>query len=324
MPKLKDGKIRKTCDGLYQVRYRRGGYNVQFTSKDKKTALAKFREWVESVNEEQPRPLPQHSVTFAQFAERYFDEVKRLKVDEETCRMDKRSCELHILPEIGNMKLKQITPLRCQKILAQCIDLGHGRTAETLKGIMNEVFRAAVGERLIRENPMAYVEIPRHIRKQGVALGREEIKRFIERCAGSVYGPAFMVFLYTGIRRGEFKTAIFNEDFITVTNGKCRKGQRKTTRKIPTAPGLKKYLPLSDAVRKIKEDALTNNFSKLMPEHTLKDLRHTFSTVCQECGISKELVDVWTAHVDKKDMTSAVYTHFSAEFQLREIRKLEY
>ena len=36
MPLLKDGHFRKTPDGYWQVRYRKGGNDIQFTSKFKK------------------------------------------------------------------------------------------------------------------------------------------------------------------------------------------------------------------------------------------------------------------------------------------------
>lgn len=39
---------------------------------------------------------------------------------------------------------------------------------------------------------------------------------------------------------------------------------------------------------------------------------------------SKALVDVWTGHSDNRDMTASVYTHFSEDFQLREIEKLHF
>ncbi len=50
MPKLKDGKHRITKDGLHQIRYRREGYDKQFTAKDLKTVKEMFREWIKSLD----------------------------------------------------------------------------------------------------------------------------------------------------------------------------------------------------------------------------------------------------------------------------------
>ena len=324
MPKLKDGKPRITRDGLYQIRYRRDGYNVQFTAKEKKVAMERFREWAKSVNDEKKALVPKKAEYFAEFAERFFQNVKRINVDEETYKGQYRTYQLHIEPKIGKMRLKQVGVMKCQELLSGLLDIGRGRTCETVRWILNEIFNAALGEKLVTDNPMNFVKVPKHIRKKGKRLTQEEVAFFIEACKHSRYQKCFMVFLYTGIRRNELYSAVFDENFVTVENGKRRTGQPKTWRKIPIASGLKEFLPLLPGDIPKSNDTLSSAFKRIMPNNSLKDLRHTFSTRAQECKISKELVDVWTAHIDNKDMTSAVYTHFSEEYQLEEIKKLHY
>lgn len=324
MPKLKNGRTRITRDGLYQIRYRRDGYNVQFTAKEKKMAMERFREWVKSVNGEQRLPLPKKFEYFGDFAESYFQNVKRINVDEETYKGQYRTYQLHIEPKLGKMRIKQIGAIKCQELLSELLDKGRGRTCETVRWILNEIFNSALGEKLITDNPMRYVKVPKHIRNKGKRLTQGEVAYFIEACKQSGFQKCFMVFLYTGIRRNELYSAVFDENFVTVENGKRHKGQPRTWRKIPIAPALREYLPLLPEDIPESNDTLTKVFKKIMPNNSLKDLRHTFSTRAQECNISKELVDVWTAHIDNKDMTSAVYTHFSEEYQLEEIKKLYY
>lgn len=324
MPKLKDGHFRKTKEGLYQIRYRREGYDKQFTSKDPQTVRSLFREWVKSVNDEKKPLLPKKAQLFVDFAERYFANVKRVNVEESTYQTQHRCLELHILPALGDMALRRITPIKCQEVLNALLSEGKSRTAETVKFILGEVFRAAMGEKLISSNPMNYVKIPRHVRENGKALSHETVHGFMEACKNSPYQKQFMVLLYTGIRRNEIHGLRIEGDFISVICGKCRKGQKKRRRKIPIAPALRPFLPLSEEETAVKNDVLTGNFKKLCPAHHLNDLRHTFITRALECGNSKTLVDIWTDHTDKKDMTEGVYTHFSAEYQLKEIEKLVY
>lgn len=84
------------------------------------------------------------------------------------------------------------------------------------------------------------------------------------------------------------------------------------------------YKPFADGKqRKVSQQALTEEFSALCPNHTLKDLRHTFTTRARECGIDNELVAVWTGH-SLGNITSSVYTHFSMEFQKEQAVKLKY
>lgn len=181
-----------------------------------------------------------------------------------------------------------------------------------------------MGEKLITDNPMQFVKIPKHQRENGKALTLAEIAEFIKACENSPYQRLFMLYLYTGIRRNELHSAVIDENFITVASGKCRTGQKQQYRKIPIAAGLRAYLPIFSEELQTANDVLTGNFKKLCSAHHLYDLRHTFTTRAQESGISKTLVDVWTGHKDNRDMTASVYTHFSDEFQIREIAKLDY
>lgn len=70
--------------------------------------------------------------------------------------------------------------------------------------------------------------------------------------------------------------------------------------------------------------AVTQAMKRLMPAHHLHDLRHTFITRAQECGVDREVVSVWAGHAADGTQTSNVYTHFSREFMLQEGRKVIY
>ncbi len=324
MPKLKEGRFRKTREGLWQVRYRRGGNDIQFTSKDRQTVVNLFREWVKETKDDQKGKLPKKAQNFGEFAERYFENVKRANVSAETYATQFRCLQMHVLPKLGGLALRQITPMKCQELLNGIISEGKGRTAETVKFILGEVLNAAIGEKLIADSPMKFVKIPKHQRQNGTALFLEEIREFLKACEGSPYRKQFAVYLYTGIRRNELHGAVIGEEFIVVPCGKCRKGQKQQFRKIPIAPALRPFLPLSAEELAVGNDVLTGNFKKLCPAHHLYDLRHTFTTRAIESGVSKTLVDVWTGHKDNRDMTATVYTHFTDDFQLREIEKLDF
>lgn len=324
MPKLKDGHLRKTKDGLYQIRYRREGYDKQFTSKDAQTAKALFREWIQSVSNERKAAQPKKATLFGEFAERYFENVKSTNVSAETYANQYGVLKRHILPKLERLAIRKITPMTCQELLNGILAEGKGRTADSVKTLLGEIFHAAMGEKLITENPMGFVKIPKHQKEHGSALSNREVKEFVSSCEKSYYKKQFMIFLYTGIRRNELRSATFDENFMTIACGKCHKGQRQQYRKIPIAPQLKQYLPLTQKELTSDNKVMTRAFKKICPAHNLYDLRHTFTTRTQECGISKALVDVWTGHVNRSDMTSSVYTHFSDEYQIQEIKKLEY
>lgn len=323
MPRLKDGHFRTTPDGYHQVRYRRDGYDVQFTSKDLNIVKKKFLEWCRSVNEA-TRATNRKMGTFFTVAEDFFATVKKTNVSGDVYHDLWRCMELHVLPRIGAMPMRKIAPSDCQSILNALLEKGKSRTAETVEDLLNEVFNFAIGERALTQSPMKFVKIPPHDRERGVSLSLKEVQEFLSAIEGSVYRKHFLIFLYTGIRRNELRDAVFADGFLSVLCGKRKTGQRKIRRSIPVSPAIAEIFPLSEKEKGVHNDTLTQNFKKLCPGHSLKDLRHTFTTQCQQCGIPKELVDVWTAHVHKQDMTVSVYTHFSREFQLEQILKLHF
>ena len=115
MPRLKDGRFRITRDGLHQVRYRRDGYDIQITAKKKQEVVDRFREWVRSVNDSKKEALPKKRQSFQDFAEWYFNAVKRVNVEKATYDTQHRCAELHIYPTFGGLPLRQITAARSEE-----------------------------------------------------------------------------------------------------------------------------------------------------------------------------------------------------------------
>ena len=91
---------------------------------------------------------------------------------------------------------------------------------------------------------------------------------------------------------------------------------------------LKKFLPLIDLslIKKTDINKMTWEFKKICEGHHLHDLRHTFITRCQECGIPIEIVSIWAGHSTNKSITSTIYTNLEQyeEKQLAEIAKFNY
>ena len=144
----------------------------------------------------------------------------------------------------------------------------------------------------------------------------------------SVYNQAFAFIMYTGLRRAELASVVIDGEWITLTTAKQRKGMKEKSRSIPISPMLKRVLPFID-IDKIKAASigvLTNRFKDVCPNHHLHDLRHTFITRAQECGIRREIVSLWAGHKADSSITTNVYTHFQehSELQILEMQRYDY
>ena len=126
----------------------------------------------------------------------------------------------------------------------------------------------------------------------------------------------------SGLTITDFVIRSITEKPITVIeNGKLKNYQKNKHRILPMFPLYKPYA--TGKPIKVSQQKLGDEFSQLCPNHTLKDLRHTFTTRARECGVDNELVAVWTGH-SLGNITSSVYTHFSMEFQKAQAKKILY
>ena len=115
------------------------------------------------------------------------------------------------------------------------------------------------------------------------------------------------------------------EGFVSVICAKVRKGFNEKRRLIPVTPKLAEWMHVFELekMRCVRPDALTQAFKRLMPAHHLHELRHTFITRCQECGVPREVVSVWAGHAPDNTQTSNVYTHFSREYMKEQAQKVD-
>lgn len=315
--------IRKKPNGSFEIRYRRNGYNLSVTAKSIELAKERFLKKLSSTSPEQIA----RSVTFKDFSLKWIDIVKKPATKETTYKGYIRLLEYYIFPKLGNLQIKDIRPMYVQELLNGLIENKTARTAEACYVLLKPIFEFAVAEDLISKTPMLLIKKPRHETIHGSALTKEEEKEFIANClqANTPCTRAFIFILLTGIRRSELATAEISEKWVTVINAKTKKGMTPKKRRIPISPMLRRFTYLiDDEVFKVDAAYLTHKFPELSPGHHLHDLRHTFITRCQECGISRELTSLWAGHKADNTMTSNVYTHFSDEFQLQEIEKLRY
>ena len=262
------------------------------------------------------------NVIFGSFADNYMKTVKKKMVQPNTYASIYNIFKLHILSKYRTLPLKKINAMLLQKHLTELHER-IPRVAESVKTLLNNIFDYVLNNGLIERNPVKAVYIPKHIRETGKALTMEEEREFIRKIKGSRFETIYLKLLYSGCRPCELSGIQENvkDNTLTIKNGKLKSYQKILYRTIPIFP---KYKPYSTGKGiKVNTQTLSEEFRNFCPNHTLKDLRHTFTTRARECGIDNELVVVWTGH-SLGNITASVYTHFSIEFQQKQAQKLMY
>ena len=121
----------------------------------------------------------------------------------------------HIIPELGDIPLNQLTQNDLQQFYARLKKSGRLLHAEHYgAGLSDSMVRAshmncraalekAVQEGLIRVNPAVGCKLPPKKAKEMQVLTREEIQRFLIQAKAEGYFELFLLELTTGLRRGE-------------------------------------------------------------------------------------------------------------------------
>ena len=315
--KIRSGK-RNWC---YVIRYRRNGYNINASSTDIAEAKRKFIEKLHEADKNNGVAAPSVPNTFDGFASYYFENFYKRKVCSSTYRIALSQFRNYLSPHFSSTPIKKITPKQCQELIDKIEATGKGRTVDEVCSLMNMIFKAAIKHALIQHNPMDMVFHQKHERTHGSALSKDEEKLLLERTAGTPYQIMFAVGLYTGMRPNEYKTAVIDGDFIIANNSK-RKNGKVESKKIPITPMLKPYLESVKELHFTRLEQIRHKFNGILPNHKLYDLRTTFYTRCQECGVAPVARDEFVGH--SLGELGNTYTDLSDEFLLREGQKLCY
>lgn len=305
----------------YEVRYRRNGYNINVSSNSLEEAKRKFIAKLHEVETIGTMPTVSVPSGFDGFAKYFFDNFYKRKVVKETYRIGLNQFKNHIGPHFGNLSIRKITPKMCQELIDRLNDEGKGKTADDVFSLLNMIFKTAIKHNLITNNPLDLVFHTKHEREHGSALTKDEENKLLQAMDGTPQHIMFAVALYTGMRPNEYETAKIDGDFIVAVNSK-RKNGKVEYKKIPISPMLKPYLNGVTELSFSSLRVLRDRFLKVLPNHKLYDLRTTFYTRCQECGVSPVARDVFVGH--SLGALGNTYTDLSDEFIYREGQKLNY
>ena len=123
------------------------------------------------------------------------------------------------------------------------------------------------------------------------------------------------------MRPNEYETAVIDGKFIKARNSK-RKNGKIEYKKIPITPMLRPYLEGVSELKFVSVRIMRDRFAKVFPGRRLYDLRTTFYTRCQECGVAPVARDEFVGH--SLGELGNTYTDLSDDFLLREGEKLNY
>ncbi|MCD8372918.1 MAG: site-specific integrase [Clostridia bacterium] len=325
--------VRRKPNGSYEIRCQIDGRKISVASKSLTTAKIRF---VEKLNGAQPpaavtqqaEPAAQ-PVTVREYMKKWLEVVKKPTVKENSYNQYLVYYNI-ICSAIGDKSIFELKPFEIQEFINNLVSEDKTPTAEQCKILLAAMYEYAVIDDIIEKSPMLKIKVPHHESKEGIPLTYEEEKDLVEKLKnnGDIYIQAYVFMLYTGLRRSELASVEIKDGFVNLISAKGRKGYKIKPRSVPVSPMLQPLLSYIDieSIKEVNINKLTAYAKKYIKLHHTHELRHTFITRCQECGIRREIVSLWAGHAADTSMTTSVYTHLehNKELQIKEMKKFHY
>ena len=167
----------------------------------------------------------------------------------------------HINPEIGHIKLKDLTTRRVQKLLNDKLEdrgvEGKGGLAvnsvKHIYGTINAGLEQAVKEGLVNKNVAAAAEPPKKQEEEKLhTWTKEEVKLFLNAAKDHRYYLVFYIALNTGMRKGEilglkWEDIDFKAKRISVNRQVYRTDEGLTLKRVKTKAG-ERVIPINDVM----------------------------------------------------------------------------
>ena len=121
-----------------------------------------------------------------------------------TRRLYRQLLDIHILPVLGHVMLRNLSPQQVDELYA--LRLKDGYAAETVRAIhrmLHKALQDAVKWRLVATNPCNDVNQPHPVKHEIRPLTKEQALQLLEAVQGDRFEALFTLALATGMRRGE-------------------------------------------------------------------------------------------------------------------------
>lgn len=250
----------------------------------------------------------------------------------------------HVLSELGDMKLKDVKPLHCQKCLNLCEGMAQ-KTINDIYQIMRFIFSTAVDNALINVSPAAKITKPKgKAYKHRRSLTAYEEGIFLEAIKEHQHGLLFALMWGCGCRPSEAmnidgRDIVYKEGkpFLHIRGTKTANADREVP--IPQEvmdmlpDSIEPFMPLvkTSADHRMNAQSTKRAWAslerimnikmgcrlyrnELIPPYPLADdlspycLRHTYCTNLAKRGVDIRMAQALMGHADIK-MTSNIYTH---------------
>lgn len=290
-------------DGRWEIKKTVNGIRQSFYGKTQQECIKKYKEFKKSKQSNMAKPLTLYTALDGYLSNLEGDALKTYTA----------TVTLHIKPVIKDKRLTSFNEDDIRQVLNQA---DSERIKLKIYTVLKNVLDKAERQRHIKFNPIEEINRPKCKQKRGEALTLEEEQILLREIKAHRESNAVIRFLlYSGCRRGEAYAAKW-DDIDECANTLHIRGTKTDTsdRIIPLYPKLKTFLKELPKINEyilpqLGDKSLPYRYlKKILPNHKLHDLRHTFATRALEQGIPMKIVQQWLGH-SNFSTTADIYSH---------------
>lgn len=149
-------------------------------------------------------PMAIEKWTVASYADHWLEQVAQERLRPSTFANYRYLLRLHILPVLGTVKLRSLSPAHVRALLSGKAKSGlSARTVQIIQATLRTILAEAVRDELVERNVAALVRGPSVQRSEVQPWSPEEAGQFLATTAGHRLHALFAVGVAIGLRRGE-------------------------------------------------------------------------------------------------------------------------
>ncbi len=216
-----DGSIRKRKDGRWEGRYTVGtdyatGKRIQKSVFGRTQAEARDKLRTAIQENRGPAVNFKGDYTVGEWMWLWFETYSKPNLRPSTVDNYTNYIRYHIEPNLGRIRLKQLTPLQIQQFYNRTKEGGRvkrwdgmedlslsNRVIRGIHMVLRQALQQAVNERIINHNPCDNCRIPKLEKTERKIIPPEQIGAYLEQAKERGVLPMFYLELTTGLRRGE-------------------------------------------------------------------------------------------------------------------------
>lgn len=359
------GTIRQRKDGTWEARYTLGrdpgtGKQIQKSvyGKTQKEVRKKLTEITHSLD--MGIYTEPDKITLSKWLEIWLSEYVSNNVKPFTYKSYETQCRVHIIPNLGRIKLQSLNVPSVQAFYNSLLKQGLSpKTIKNVHGVLHKALDKALKIGYINFNPANLCELPRVEKKEIKPLSNENIKVFLRALEAEEFKNLYLVALFTGMRQGEILGLTWDcVDFKngTITINKQLQREKKPKGKYILSPtkssNTRIITPAAFVMDILKElhskeiqynemnlvfvnergehlaiHTVYKHFKKIMaeigtPETRFHDLRHTYAVTALQEGDNIKTVQQTLGHATAS-FTLDVYGHVSDKMKKESAQRMD-